>query len=79
VSVPKKHLAFNAARMLTQIREDVKADGCYAIIILGNLDDFAGSAVLVGTVNREGVKDACRSILKKIDGGSLIINPFETN
>lgn len=79
MSVPKKHLAMNAARMISQIREDLKAQGCYAIIMLGNLDDLSGSAVMHGTVNRETVKDACRAILKKLGDGSLIINPYEKN
>lgn len=79
MSVPKKHLVLNATRMLSQIRDGVKADGCYAIIMLGNLDNLAGSAVLVGTVNNEAVKDACKSILEKLGDGNLIINPYEKN
>lgn len=79
MSVPKKHLAMNAARMIDQIRADLKSQGCYAIIMLGNLDDLSGSAIMHGTVNREAVKDACKAILKKLGDGSLIINPFEKN
>lgn len=80
VSASKKELVHNAVRWMDLAKkEGIKEHGVGAIFLFFNVDDPTGSAVCVGSVNKDAVRDACRGILKKLDGGSLIINPFEKN
>jgi hypothetical protein len=76
----KEQLMFNATRWMELAKkEGIKQMGIGAIFMFFDLSDPTGSAICVGSVNREAVKDACKGILKKLEGGSLIINPFEKN
>lgn len=79
MSVDKRELALNAAHWMEQFkRANVRGLGVGAIFLFFNTDDPTGSAVCVGSVNREGVRAACEGILKKLRrGGSVIINPNE--
>lgn len=76
----KDELVYNATRwMQAAKREKIKEDGVGAIFMFFNLNDPTGSAVCVGSVNRDAIKAACKGILKKIEQGQLIINPYERN
>lgn len=81
MAVSKKELAANAARWMEVFkREGADKRGVGAIFLFFNRDDPEGSAVCVGSINKEGVAAACKGILKKIERDkSPIINPFENN
>lgn len=76
-----KELALNAARWMEKFKQEREHPNgpkeVGAIFMMFNMDDPSGSAVCVGSVNKEGVKKACEGIIKKINRGQLIINPFE--
>lgn len=79
----KKELVGNCATWLKVFKRErdekkICPKSVQAIFIFFDIADPVGSAVCMGTVNPEAVKDACKGILKKIERGtSLIINPYD--
>lgn len=77
MAASKKELVLNATQWMQVFKRD-RPKGTGAIFLFFNQDDPEGSAVCVGSINKEGIRAACRGILKKLDGGNLVVNPYDT-
>ena len=83
MAVSKKDLIGNCATWLKVFKRERDDKGLcpkavQAIFIMFDAADPVGSAVCMGTMNREAIADACKSILKKIERDkSPIIHPYD--